>query len=142
MDELDELLEALTSAWTAVAAQVATIWVPIQLVLVALAALAGWAVAALIRGRVDFVKLTASWPVYPRIVARTAIQNLGIIAAIVLLFSIYGGMRAATLPSRSYLVGIAAYLATAWVVIAILASVIHNQLVNRLVSIAAWSITA
>jgi len=51
-------------------------------------------------------------------------------------------MRAAALPSRSYLIGIAANLATAWVVIAILASVIHNQLVNRLVSIAAWSITA
>ena len=108
MDDLDELLEALTSAWTAVAAQVTTIWVPIQLVLIALAALAGWAVAALIRRRVDFVKLTASWPTYPRIAARTAIQNLGIIAAVVLLFSIYAAMREATLPSRSYLIGIAA----------------------------------
>ncbi len=142
MDDLDEILEALTTAWTAMAAKVATVWVPIQLALILLAALAGWGVAALIRKRVDFAKLTASWPVYLRIAALTAAKNLGIIAAIVLLISIYAGMRAATLPSRFYLVGVAANLATAWVVIAILASVIHNQLVNRLVSIAAWSITA
>ena len=145
MDDFEELLEALSNAWTAVAAQVAklwTIWVPIQLALIVLAALAGWGMAALIRKRVDFAKLTASWPYYPRIAARAAIANLGIIVAVVLLFSIYGGMRAATLPSRSYLIGVAANLATAWVVIAILASVIHNQLVNRLVSIAAWSIAA
>jgi len=142
MDDLDEILEALTTAWTATAAKVATVWVPIQLALILLAALAGWGVAALIRKRVDFAKLTASWPVYLRIAALTAVKNLGIIAAIVLLVSIYAGMRAATLPSRSYLVGVAGNLATAWVVIAILASVIHNQLVNRLVSIAAWSITA
>jgi len=142
MDDLDEILEALTTAWTAMAAKVATVWVPIQLVIIVLAALAGWGVAVLIRKRVDFAKLTASWPVYLRIAALTAVKNLGIIAAIVLLFSIYAGMRAVTLPSRFYLVGVAANLATAWVVIAILASVIHNQLVNRLVSIAAWSITA
>jgi small-conductance mechanosensitive channel len=142
MDDLNEILDALNSAWAAVAAQVTTIWVPIQLALIALAALAGWAVAALIRRRIDFTKLTASWPLYPRIAARTAIDYLGIIAAIVLLMSIYGGMRAATLPSRSYLIGVAANLATAWVVIAVLASVIHNQLVNRLVSTAAWSMAA
>ena len=100
MDDIDEILEALTNAWKTVAAQVATIWVPIQFVLIVLAALAGWGVAALIRKRVDIVKLTASWPVYPRIAARAAIENLGIIVAIVLLFSMYAGMRTATLPSR------------------------------------------
>jgi small-conductance mechanosensitive channel len=145
MDDLDELLEVLSDAWTAMAAKVVklwSIWVPVQLVLIALAALAGWAVAALIRKRVDIMKLTAGWPAYLRTVAKTVIENLGIIVTIVLLLSIYAGMRAAMLPSRSYVIGIAANLATAWVVIAILASVIHNQLFNRLVSIAAWSIAA
>ena len=145
MDDLDELLEVLSDAWTAMAAKVVklwSIWVPVQLVLIALAALAGWAVAALIRKRVDIMKLTAGWPAYLRTVAKTVIENLGIIVTIVLLFSIYAGLRATMLPSRSYVIGIAANLATAWVVIAILASVIHNQLFNRLVSVAAWSIAA
>src|SRR5262245_11704810 len=142
MDDLDEILEALTTAWTAMAAKVATIWVPIQLAIIALAALAGWGLAALIRKRVDFAKLTANWPIYLRIAALTAVKNLGVIVTIVLLLSIYGGMRAATVPSRFYLIGVASNLATAWVVIAILASVIHNQLFNRFVSITAWSIAA
>jgi small-conductance mechanosensitive channel len=142
MDDLDEILEALTTAWTAMAGKVVTIWLPIQLVIIVLAALAGWGLAALIRKRVDFAKLMASWPIYPRIAALTVVKNLGIIASIVLLISIYAAMRAATLPSRSYLIVVASNLATAWVVIAILASVIHNQLVNRLVSIAAWTIAA
>src|SRR5215475_14125434 len=120
MDDLDEILEALTTAWTAMAAKVATIWVPIQLTIIALAAFAGWALAALIRKRIDFAKLTASWPVYPRIAALTAAKNLGIIVTIVLLLSIYGGMRAATLPTRFYLIGVASNLAIAWVMIAIL----------------------
>ena len=38
MDDLDEILEALTIAGTAMAAKVATIWVPIQLAIIALAA--------------------------------------------------------------------------------------------------------
>ena len=65
MDDLDEILEALTTAWTAMAAKVATIWVPIQLAIIVLAALAGWGVATLIRKRVDFAKLMANWPIYP-----------------------------------------------------------------------------
>jgi len=142
MDDLDEILEALSAGWTAVAAKVATIWTPIQIALILLAALAGWAVAAAVRKRFDLDKLTSPWPTYPRIAARAAVHTLGIIIAIVLLLLIRVGMQAATLPSRSYLIGVAANLATAWVVIAILASVIHNQLFNRLVAIAAWTIAA
>ena len=36
MDDLDEILEALTTAWTAMAGKVTTIWLPIQLVIIAL----------------------------------------------------------------------------------------------------------
>jgi small-conductance mechanosensitive channel len=52
------------------------------------------------------------------------------------------GMQAATLPNRSYLIGVAASLATAWVVISIAASLIRNAFINRVVSVVAWSIAA
>ena len=51
-------------------------------------------------------------------------------------------MQAATLPGRSYLIGVAASLATAWVVIAIAVSLIRNAFINRMVSVVLWSITA
>ncbi len=47
-----------------------------------------------------------------------------------------------TWPSRSYLLGVAASLATAWVVIALVAGLIRNQFVYRLVAIFAWTIAA
>jgi small-conductance mechanosensitive channel len=142
MDDLNEILETLKQAWAAVEAQVATIWVPIQVVEIVLAALAGWAIAALVRKRIDLQAFTTGWPVYPRLAARAVIDNLGIIFTILLLLAIRAAMIAATVPSRSYLIGVAANLATAWVVISVLASVIHNQFVNRLVSVVAWSFAA
>ena len=142
MDDLDEILETLKQAWSSVAAQVATIWVPIQVVEIVLAALAGWAIAAFLRKRIDLLALTMGWPVYLRAAARAVIANLGIMVSILLLLVIRAAMMAATVPSRSYLIGVAANLATAWVVISVLASIIHNQFVNRLVSVVAWTFAA
>jgi small-conductance mechanosensitive channel len=51
-------------------------------------------------------------------------------------------MLAATWPSRSYLLAIAAKLALAWLVIRLVTSVIRNAFVVRLVSISAWLVAA
>jgi small-conductance mechanosensitive channel len=51
-------------------------------------------------------------------------------------------MRASTWPSRSYLVGLAAYLVTAWVVISILSRLIRNRSLARLVALLAWVFVA
>jgi len=142
MDDFDEILESLQQAWSSVAAKVTTIWVPIQVAEIMLAALAGWAIAAFMRKRIDLLTLTMGWPIYLRAAARAVIANLGIMAAILLLLAIRAAMLAATTPSRSLLIGVAANLATAWVVISVLASVIHNQFVNRLVSVLAWTFAA
>jgi len=142
MDDLKDIFEALAIAWAAVAAQISTIWIPIQLGLIALAVLLGWGLAALLRRRLDLVAMTMGWPVYLRLAARAFISNLGIIICIVLLVAERALMQAATWPSRSYFIGVAISLATAWVAIAILASLIRNQFVNRVVSIVAWSFAA
>ena len=51
-------------------------------------------------------------------------------------------MRHATWPSRSYLVGLAASLATAWIVISIASRVIRSRFIARGVAVVAWSIAA
>src|SRR5436190_4138733 len=102
MDDLNEILQALGQAWAAVAAQIATVWVPIQVVEIAIPALAGWALATLVRKHIDLPALTAGWPLYPRLAVRAAIDNLGIIISVMLLFLMRAIMLAATVPSRSY----------------------------------------
>jgi hypothetical protein len=142
MDDFDEILEVLTEGGKTFAAQFATVWVPIQLGLILLAALLGWGIAVLVRRRIDLASLTAGWPLHLRLAARAVIDNLRVIVTIMLLASMRIAMTAMTVPSRSYLIGVAASLATAWVVIAVLASVIRNQFVNRVVSVIAWSFAA
>ena len=52
------------------------------------------------------------------------------------------GMLAWTWPSRSYLLGVAAKLALAWLVIRLATSLIRNEFMVRLVSLSAWCVAA
>src|SRR5688500_17671606 len=96
MDDLNDILDALAAGWNSIAAQVSTIWIPMQLSLIVIAALVGWGIAVLIRRRIDLVSLTMGWPFYLRLGARTLIGNLGIIVCIVLLLAERAVMQAAT----------------------------------------------
>ena len=142
MQDFEETLEMAVEGLKSLAAQFTTIWLAIQLGLIVLAALIGWGVAAQVRKRVDFLTLTAGWPPLLRQAARAATDNLGIIVFILVVLVMRTAMGAMTLPTRTYLLGIVANLATAWVVISVLASLIRNPFVNRVVSVAAWTIAA
>ncbi len=142
MEGFDEILDALTQQLHAIPASFTSVWIPIQLALIAFAALLGWALAAYLRRHFDILPHVMGWPTVLRRAIRVAIVNVGIIISIVILMLMRIAMQAATLPGRSYLIGVAASLATAWVVIAIAASLIRNAFVNRMVSVVAWSIAA
>ena len=142
MEGFDEILDALRGHFNAIPASFTSIWIPIQLAMIALAALLGWALAAYLRRHVNIVPSIIGWPKVLRRAIRVAIANLGIIICIVVLLLMRIAMQAATAPGRSYLIGVAASLATAWIVIAIAASLIRNAFVNRMVSVIAWSIAA
>lgn len=49
-------------------------------------------------------------------------------------------MQAITWPSRSYLIGVAASLATVWLVVSVAGRLVANPLISRLLVIAAWSV--
>ena len=142
MEGFDEILEALQRQLNAIPASFTSVWIPIQLAEIALAALLGWALAASLRRHINIVPTIIGWPKVLRRAIRVAIVNLGVIICIVILLLMRIAMQAVTLPARSYLIGVAASLATAWIVIAIAASLIRNAFFNRAVSVIAWSIAA
>ena len=142
MEGFDEILEALQRQLNAIPASFTSVWIPIQLAEIALAALLGWALAASLRRNINIVPTIIGWPKVLRRAIRVAIVNLGVIICIVILLLMRIAMQAVTLPARSYLIGVAASLATAWIVIAIAASLIRNAFFNRAVSVIAWSIAA
>jgi small-conductance mechanosensitive channel len=142
MDAFHQALADLADAAGNLADRAMTLWLPVQLGALVVAALLAGLIAALVRRRLDTVSLTMGWPVLMRAVVRAAVDNLGTIVFIVLVGLARIVLLRLTAPANSYLLAAAVNLATAWVVIAILASVIHNRFINRLVALTAWTIAA
>jgi small-conductance mechanosensitive channel len=122
--------------------QLGSVWLPIQLGIIVAAAAAALTVATLVRKRFDLVSATMSWPPYLRLAVRAVMSHLGSIVFIVLLWIVRTGMHASMELPRTYLLLVAINLASAWVVIDILASVIRNQFINRVVAVSVWTIAA
>jgi small-conductance mechanosensitive channel len=113
----------------------------VQVGLILLAAAIGTVGATLIRRRVELPAMGARWPLVQKL-ARLVLANLATIIFVLALDVMRAVMMAVTWPSASYLLGVAASLATAWVLIALVTGLIRNQFVYRLVAISAWSIAA
>ena len=142
-DDLQDTLDALiTTLRVTLRTELTSIWLPIQFGAIALAALAAWGCAAAIRRRFDLVSATMGWPAYLRIFVRALIDNFGVLAFMVIIGVTRTAIRTWATHPRTYILGIAGDLATAWVVIALVASLIRNPFINRLVSVTAWTIAA
>jgi small-conductance mechanosensitive channel len=141
-DLQDALGALLQAARLTLRTELTSIWLPIQLGLIGLAIVMAIGLAAALRKRVDLVAVTEHWPPFLRMIARALVMHLGALLFILVLMAIRAALRADIINPRTYLMGVAISLTTAWVVINILASVIHNQFVNRVVAVSAWTIAA
>jgi small-conductance mechanosensitive channel len=142
-ESLESTLQALvTAARHTLRVELTSPWLPLQLGIILLAVLAAMASGALIRRRFDLVSATMGWPAYLRGSVRSLLNEFGMLVFILFLSIVRVGIRTWVEQPRTYVLGIAINLATAWIVITILASLIHNKLINRLVAITAWTIAA
>jgi len=142
-EDLQDTLDALIAALrVTLRTELSSIWLPIQFSAIAVAALAAWGCAALIRRKFDLVSATMGWPPYLRIFVRALIDNFGVLAFMLIIGITRTAIRASIAHPRIYVLGVAGDLATAWVVIALVASLIRNPFVNRVVAVTAWSIAA
>jgi len=78
------------------------------------------------------------WPAPLRLFVRTLIGSTAATVFAVMMVLERAAMVAATWPSRSYLLAVAAKLALAWLIIRLVTSGIRNTFVVRLVSVMAW----
>src|SRR5690242_17003882 len=127
---------------TTLRTELTSVWLPIQLGFIALAALVARGIASAIRKRTDFATLAAGWPPFLRMLMGAVVSYLWLIAFILVLSILRAAIRAEAENPRTYLLLVAINLATAWLVINVLTSVIKNQLVNRVVTISIWTIAA
>jgi small-conductance mechanosensitive channel len=141
-DYHDALAALLEAAHLTLRTELTSIWLPIQFGFIALAVVIAAGIAAAIRNRADLVSLTIDWPPVLRMIVRGIVTHMGAIAFIIVLLTIRVALRADVVHPRTYLLGVAINLTTAWVVINVLAGIIQNRFVNRVVAVSAWTIAA
>jgi small-conductance mechanosensitive channel len=142
MIELDGLYELLQSAARSVGAEVTSPWFYLQLGLILAGAGIAFGVGAAVRSRVDMTSLAMGWPAPLRLFMRVLVGSAPTAAFAVLMIVARGVMLASTWPSRSYLLAVSAKLAIAWLIIRLVTSLIRNEFVVRVVSLAAWLVAA
>ena len=121
-------LDLLTPGWK--------LWQLLILLAIAAAAVAlrRWAAARMtewMRGLTHRPK----WQLRALVILR---NRLGLIFFAALAWVVYGVMREVTWPSRSYLIGLAATIANAWVVVAFVSRLVRNLFLRRVVSWGLW----
>src|SRR5262245_53778243 len=141
-DFQEALVAIVTAIRVTLRTELTSVWLPVQLGLIAIAALAAVGIAALVRRKFDLAAATMGWSAYLRLAARALIANFAVLVFILLLSIIRPALEAAAEHPRTYLLLVANNLATAWVVIAIITSLIRNHFINRVVAVTAWTIAA
>ncbi len=142
MMELDEVYELLQSAARSVGAEVTSPWFYLQLGLILAGAGIAFGVGAVVRSRIDMTALAMGWPAPLRLFMRVLVGSAATAAFAVLMIAARGVMLASTWPSRSYLLAVCAKLAIAWLIIRLVTSIIRNEFIVRVVSLAAWLVAA
>ena len=126
----------------AAASDLFSIWLAIQVAEIGIAAAIAAGAATVAQRRIDLTALTMGWPAPLRLFCRLLVANIGTLVFVLVIAVMHGAMLSLTWPSRSYLLAVASRLAIAWFVIAMLAGLIRNQFVYRLVATFAWAIAA
>jgi len=142
MADLSNLYAAIQTGFRSVGAEIESVWFYYQLAM--LLAVAGIArlIAMLVRSRIDMTSLAMGWPSPLRRLARSLYDSLTIAFFALLAAAARAAMLAMTWPSQSYLLSVATALATAWLVIRLVAGMVRDQLLIRIVAIAAWLVAA
>lgn len=140
--DLNEISEFLLSAARSVGAEVTSPWFYLQLGLILAAAGVAFAVGAAVRSRVDVPSLAMRWPAPFRLFLHVLVGSAATAAFAVLMMLARVIMLTSTWPSRSYLLGVAAELALAWLLIRLATALIRNAFIVRLVSLSAWTLAA
>ena len=137
MDAKD-ILDFLHAAARSVGAEVSSPWFYFQLGLILVGAGLAFAVNAIVHAWIDTSSFAKDWPGPLRLFVRTLIGSTAATVFAVMMVLERAAMVAATWPSRSYLLAVAAKLALAWLIIRLVTSGIRNTFVVRLVSVMAW----
>lgn len=136
------LLDKLQEQFPQLVQHLLSPWMLPQLIIVPVCYWLARHLARMARPRIDALIKAQNWPAAVLAFIGLPLRQLKWIIFVILLWLVAAIMRELTWASRSYLVLLAASLATAWVTINIVSPVIRNQALSRTFAAVAWTIAA
>lgn len=140
--EWSDIQSALHESLQSLIAQVTSTWFYTQAAIVLIAAGLSLAASRFLRSKLDIASMTMGFPAPLRILIRGLIQQAGAICFVLLTWMSRIIIVHTGLLSKGYLLATASSLASAWIIIRLATSLIHNEFVVRVVSLAAWAVAA
>lgn len=139
-DELVMLLSELAAAATNFGTRLITPgWTQYQALMIVGLALLGWLLGRAAGHALDsWVRSRSGWQAWQLRAIIQFRQRLWLIWYVVLAWGLWAVMQQVTWPSRSYLIGVAATIATAWLLIAFAARLVRNRSLRRIVTWGLW----
>ncbi|WP_170786359.1 mechanosensitive ion channel family protein [Ruegeria lacuscaerulensis] len=114
-------------------------WRQHQLVIILLLWALAFGLKLFTQGRWDsWARARTGWPKWRLRVLVQLMQRLTLVYFVVLSWALYLVMQQITWPSRSYIIGVIATLATAWLAIALVARLVRNRTLRRIFKWAMW----
>jgi small-conductance mechanosensitive channel len=142
LNDLKEVIDPVLSALRSVGAELTWAWFWYQIGLLLAAAGVARILAAIMRGRIDLTSSAMGMPGAVRRFVRALFGSLTVAFFALLVGIMRASMLLMTWPSRSYVLAVAASLATAWLVIRLMAGIVRDQLLVRVIAVAAFLIAA
>lgn len=129
IEQVQAFLEGLLRPWNAY-----------QLAIAAGVLLTAWLLRTLLGPRIrSWMAARQAWPMWRmRILAFIHKRIMGIFF-VLLIWAVVWIMREATWPSRSYMLGIIARLATAWLVVTFVTRFVHSPILRTILRYGAWT---
>ena len=121
LNDLNEVINAVLSAFRSVGAELTWAWFWYQIGLLLMAAGAARILAAILRSRVDLTSSAMGMPGAVRRFVRALFGSLTVAFFALFVGIMRASMLLLTWPSHSYVLSVAASLATAWLVIRLMA---------------------
>lgn len=114
-------------------------WRQYQVLIVLGLALLAWLLRRPAAGWLDgWARARTGWPKW-RLRALVQIrQRIGLILFALSAWALWAVMQQATWPSRSYLIGVAATLATVWIAVAFVTRIVRNSFARRIITWGLW----
>jgi len=142
MPDMERAFWTLIAQLRAAGIEFTTVWLPLQLALVLLAAGAAYAAAAVLRKGIDAGSDMARLPAAVRTLVAAVRDTAGFLVFALITALLHAVLTEFASGARLHLLKASASLATAWVVISLAAAALPNHFVNRLVAVSAWTIAA